>query len=108
MIRVVRPFSICVRIYSLLLTPGKSWSVFGDLSKATNLGDVVFRPVSLDIEWIITALRTMTPEHRTLRQISIHAPYHSTLYDVSGNARQAIGETVRRQWSGLDRFLVQF
>ena len=25
-----------------------------------------------------------------------------------GNARQAIGETVRGQWSGLDRFLVQF
>jgi hypothetical protein len=45
-----------------------------DLSKATKLKDVVFQPKSWSVEWITTALRTITPKHRDLRQISIHDP----------------------------------
>ena len=51
------------------------------------------------------ALRTITPEHRVLRQISIIAD--STLGFTGLNIRQN-GEEISKQWSDLDRLLVQF
>ena len=105
---MVRPFNIYPHAYSLLPFPGEPWSTLIDLSKATKLCDMVFQPVSLDVEWITMALRTVTPEHRDLRQISIRVPCFSTLHAVDAYLGQAIGETTRRQWSDLDHLLVRF
>ena len=79
-----------------------------DLSKATKLEHVVFRPASLTGTWVTMALQTITPKHREPPQISIHVPYDSTLAHLGAHVRRVIGERVFGQWSELDRFLVQF
>ena len=66
----------------------------------TRLKDVVFRRSSKSIEWIAAALQTITPEHRDLRQISIHVPYKFTLLEIGV-------ETYRQEWSNIDRIVVQ-
>jgi hypothetical protein len=91
----------------LLLFLDQSGPALIDLSKATKLEDVAFDPDSWDIEWVVTALRTITPEHRDLRRISIHMPYRLTTTYGGGNATQSIGDPVYGQWLGLDRLLVQ-
>ena len=89
------------RRYSLLL-PGQSGPAPLDLSKTTKLKDVVFQLRSWNVEWIATTLKTITPKHRDLRQITIRIPYYLTLTD----AKQTIGEAICGQWSDLDCLLV--
>jgi len=79
-----------------------------DLSKATKLGDVTFRSGSGRVEWITTALETITPKHRDFRHIKIFVPSDLTGFDVGDDIRQYIGETVSKEWLDLDRLLVQF
>ena len=81
---------------------------FVDLSKATKLKDVVFRPGPQRIEWVIVALQTITSKHQDLRQIIIHIPYGLTLTGISANVGQPIAKVRYEQWLGLDRLLVQF
>ena len=76
-----------------------------DLSKATRLRDLVFRPESRSAEWITMALRTITPEHQDFRRITIHIPFYLTFFGAG--ARQSLGETAFRQWLDLDRILVR-
>jgi len=78
-----------------------------DLSKATILKDVAFRVISWNVKWITTALRTVTPQHRDLRQISIFAAHYSTLVNIGGNVRRITGEQTLGQWLELDRLLAQ-
>jgi hypothetical protein len=59
------------------------------------------------VEWITTALQTITPKHRDLRQITIEMSYHFALPTPPANLKQAIEEN-RGQWLDLDRLLVQF
>lgn len=59
------------------------------------------------MEWITTALQTITPEHREFRQITIHVAYGLTLFNVGYNIRRAVGETIYKGWLDLDRLLVQ-
>jgi hypothetical protein len=79
-----------------------------DLSNATKLKDVDIRLNSWSVEWIVMALRTITPKHRDLRQITIRIPYCFALLDVGINVRQNIGAAYFEQWLDLDRLLVQF
>lgn len=104
----------CVRFYSapelrhthlLFLVPLGAASI--DLSKARRIKDVVFRPGSQNVEWITMALQTIVPEHRDFRQITIRVSYYLTLFEINGNGRRVIGEAIYRQWSVLDRLLVQ-
>jgi hypothetical protein len=61
--------------------------------------------------WSAMALRTITPNHRDLRQISLVAP--STLFDTKYNHddptkfRKRMGERVCREWSELDHLLAR-
>jgi len=76
-------------------------SVAIDLSKATKLRNVVFRPKSMSVKWITTGFRITIPELPELGQISIRVPYNLGIFDfkkfnVSGG------------WPDLDRLLVQF
>ena len=103
---VVRTVDICVRTDNLLLLPGESRSAPVDLSKATKLKDVTFRPGLQRVEWVIRALQTITPEHRDLRQITIRMPWYP-LAEVLANIRQTVGDTHYRLWLDLDRLLVQ-
>jgi hypothetical protein len=103
----VRSFCICIRADSLPLSLGELESAFIDLSKATKLKDVVLRPESKTVEWVTVALKTVTPAHRDLRQISIHIPYYLTLPRVYTNLRQGIGKASSEEWLDLDRLLVQ-
>ena len=76
-----------------------------NLSEATKLRDVVFRPESLSIKWITAALQTAVPKHRELQKISICIPYNSTFPDsVKAIKRSA----TYGEWMDLDRLLVQF
>jgi len=75
-----------------------------DLSKATKLRDVVFRPQSSSVEWITAAFKTTTPNHRELQKISIGFPYFSGSLDVDTISQS----TSFREWLDLDRLLVQF
>jgi hypothetical protein len=109
---VVRPVSICVRTDNLLFLPdefilSESRSAPIDLSKATKLKDVVFRPGPLRVEWVVRALQTITPEHRNLQQITIHIPYYLTIVRDFADIRQVIGIAQYGVWWDLDRLLVQ-
>ena len=55
--------------------------------------------------WITTALKTVTPRHRDLQQISIKAPPFATPATVSADIRQVIGEEICREWTDLDQLL---
>ena len=81
---------------------------WADLSKATKLEDVVFHLGSWSVGEITTALRTVTPEHQALRQISISMPYYLIpIYYFSADVRQTAGAADGQQWLGLDRLLVR-
>jgi hypothetical protein len=103
---VVRPVGICLRTDSLLLYPGIQRITFVDLSKATKLKDVGFRPGPQRIEWVTAAPQTTTPKHQDLRQITIHIPYGLTLTGISANIGQPIAKVRYEQWLDLDRLLV--
>ena len=109
MTRVVRLFGMRIRANNLLLSPVGSGTASIDLSRATRLEGVAFRyNGSKDLNWVIRTLRTITPEHRHLRQISIYVPSRLTSFDVGANIGQTIGGTITRQWLDLDHLLVQF
>ena len=97
---------ICVRTDNLTMSlvgcvPGSF-----DLSNATRLRDLVLRPGSQAVGWITTALQTIPPQHRGLRQISIYVAYYLTTFGAE--VGQFLGEGTLRQWLDLDRLLVQF
>jgi hypothetical protein len=103
--------SSAVYIDNLLLFLGESRTGFVDLAKATKLKEVVFRPNSWSVEWITTALQTITAKHRDLRQISVRMCY-PIVYNLSGagidaDVREAVGEAGYGEWLELDRLLVQ-
>jgi hypothetical protein len=71
----------------------------------------VFRPNSWSVEWITTALQTITAKHRDLQQISIRMCY-PIVHKLSGagidaDVREEVGEVGCGEWLELDRFLVQ-
>ena len=83
-------------------------SVSFNLSKATKLGEAVFRLGSLGAEWITTILKTITPKHRDLQHISIYMPRYLPPIDTDFHVRRTVGEETYRQWLDLDRLLLQF
>jgi hypothetical protein len=105
---MVCPVGICVRTDSLLPFPGDIESGSVDLSKATKLKDVIFRPGLRRVEWVIKALQTITLQNRSLRQLIIHIPRNYTFACLCANGGEVLGEPVRGQWPELDRFLVEF
>jgi hypothetical protein len=103
----VSPSYICVRTDNLLPFLDKPGSASFNLSKATKLKDIMFRLNWLRVQWVAAALKTISPEHRDLRQITIHIPYKSPITGADTDIRQAIGEADYVQWLNLDRLLVQ-
>jgi hypothetical protein len=55
-------------------------------------------------KWIVATLRTITHDHRKLRQITVHMAPSSGLDCV--DVKRAIGETAYQEWLDLDRLLV--
>ena len=104
----VRAFSIRVHTDNLLLFPGQPGPNSIDLSKATKLKNVVFQLDSWSVGWIVTALQTITPKHRDLRQITIQVSHHLICLVLCGSISLNVGEEIRGQWLDLDRLLVQF
>jgi len=92
---------------TLLLFPARSEATPIDLSKATRLKGVTFGIGSWSVEWVTVALRTITPEHQDLRQISIHETHCSRFVERGAEVRRLIGVRTARLWSELDHFLVQ-
>jgi hypothetical protein len=83
------------------MSVGAQFSI--NLSKATRLTDVAFRFL-LNPQWVTTTLRTVTPDHRGLRQISLDFSIGARFqYANPGGAEEA----VRTQWSELDHLLTQ-
>ena len=79
-----------------------------DLSKAAGLKNVVFRVSPESVGWVTTALQTIPPEHRDLQRISICVPRRLALGDYGPDIIPSLGEDASRQWSDLDRLLVEF
>jgi len=99
----VRPFCVCARTDSLLVFPVRSATI--DLSKATKLRDLTFRPESLNIKWIVTTFQTTTSKHQELRKVSISVPDDLVFIDdVDAVKRSA----TFGGWRDLDHLLVQF
>jgi hypothetical protein len=78
-----------------------------DLSKAIKLREVVFRFDGLSPVWVTRTLRTITPEHRDLQQISIHNTFRYSRRSVPVDAKQLAGEEGYEEWMDLDRALIQ-
>ena len=80
-----------------------------DLSKVAKLKQVTFRPKFPRAEWIDLALRTIRPDNQNLRQVSIYVDDRGSPVSVSlgANVGEVIGAELRRQWSELDRLLVE-
>jgi len=53
------------------------------------------------------ALRTLTPTHQALRQISIHEAHYSISIELGADVRRVIEEQTASLWSELDQLLVQ-
>jgi len=53
-------------------------------------------------------LRSITPKHHDLQQISIYLPHYVLLAGADTDTRQFVGEVIYGQWVDLDRVLVQF
>ena len=102
----VRSFGICIHTGNSLLFQVESKPTSVDLSKATKLKDVTFRVDTSGVEWVVIALRTITPKHRDLRRISISAFYPSD-FVIIGAMMQMVEEQNFGKWSELDRLLVQ-
>ena len=85
------------------------FTVSFDFSKATKLSSVVLRVEEDMVPWVTLALKTITPEHRVLREVTIYINFPSTssLADSPVDARQIIGEKLYTQWIDLDYALVQ-
>ena len=69
------------------------------------LRDVVFRLKALRIEWVATALKTITPEHQDFREISNCMRFDSNITKTGVDVRQVVGEQTLGEWSDLDRVL---
>ena len=99
---MAQSFDICICTASLLLPPVMPSAI--DLSKATKLRDVVFRPTLLSVGWITTAFQTNILKHRELRKISIYVPRFLNFFAVDTIKKSEEYE----EWLDLDRLLVQF
>ena len=81
-----------------------------DLSKATELKDVVFI-CEFNPQWITVTLQTITRSHTNLQRVSIAAP--DVLYSAyflghnSANVLPAVTEAIYRGWSELDLSLTR-
>ena len=82
-----------------------------DLSKTIKLKDVTFHCKALSPEWVTMALRTVTPNHRHLQQISLYVPRLLSRRTLRRGdpvyGRDAVGEPNYNQWLELDHVLVQ-
>ena len=104
-------FSVClpdasVRTSSSPLFAVPPLSALVNLVKATKLKDAVFM-CRTDPRWILTTLRTVTPNHK-LQQVSLGMTFGVSLGCADpARIRHAIGEAAFQEWSELDRLLVQ-
>ena len=89
--------------------PGGSSATSINFSKATKLKEMVFRFDDRSAGWVTMALKTITPEHGDLRQVSIH--FTSNSFDIQSifplNVSQYIGDEASMYWMDLNRLLVQ-
>ena len=95
-----------VRADSLTSFQVTSGSGSFNLSKAMKLRDVVFRPESNSVEWIIMALQTITSKHKDPRRISVYVPHRLTIFSAGADIMQHLGEA-SEEWLSLDRLLLQ-
>jgi len=105
----VRLFCTCTPRDNLLLFLAESGTASIDLSKARKLEGVALLSRTLTAQWVLTALRTITTNHRNLRQVSVRAPCLSCRPDRADpvNVDDAIGKIGSRQWSEFDHLLAQ-
>ena len=78
-----------------------------DLSKATKLREVAFYLDGLYIPWVIVTLKTITPKHRDLQEVTISSSILSRLVGRSIDVKTAVGPISHGQWVDLDIVLVQ-
>ena len=104
---LVRPFGIRLRTVNLFLISVGWKPDLIDLSNATRLKNSVFRVESQRVDWIITTLRTIAPEHRDLQQVTIYLPYDPRLSGADADIRRMAGELIFEEWLELDGLLTQ-
>jgi hypothetical protein len=103
----VSPFNICLRTDNSRVFLDEPGPASIDLSKATKLRDAAFHLNWWSVQWIITALQTITPKHRDLQQVTVVMSHYLTRLNVGVDVGRAVGETNIGQWLDLDRLLVR-
>ena len=68
---------------------------------------MVFYPGEFTIAWVAMTLKTISSEHRDLRNVSFRCDGFYNFGGRSVNARKVVGEELYGQWMDLDRALVQ-
>ena len=95
-----------------LVEQGPAWV---DLSKARKIKEATLRCRRGHPLWAISALQTITPNHRYFQRVSIQVPYIDSAPDSPisradlANVRRVVGkgEATCMQWLELDRLLLQ-
>ena len=77
-----------------------------DLSKATKLREVAFNLDGIYNPWVTMTLKTVTPRHIDLQEITISSSTLSRFVRRLPNIRRYAGHRLR-QWMELDTVLVQ-
>lgn len=105
---LVRPVGTWIRAADRTLLVDDPFPLFVDLSKAIKLEDVAFT-CSRNPRWITATLRTVTPDHRNLRQISLcyRNLYPRSDLDDPARFRVFIGDDAYQEWLELDGLLVR-
>ena len=83
-----------------------SQSAHVNLNGATKLRDVAFTWWRLP-GWVIKTLRTVTHNHRELKQITLEIISGAGITGYEHDIGRAVGENTYQEWLELDRLLVQ-
>ena len=74
-----------------------------DLSEALSLHGVTFGSSFLNLGWVVAALETITRKNNALHQVTIYV-----FDEVSGGPDVSPFQRFYREWTSLDRLLVEF
>jgi hypothetical protein len=86
---------------------GDTSNFFLDLSMATRLESLTFRPWTMDVEWVIRTLNTIPGDHGNIKIRLVYDILRVKLPASGLEFANAVSPTILGQWLRLDKLIVQ-